>query len=120
MVGDLTTFYIVFKSPYSKATIKCHKTRGSIAWLEKNYYVVQWDDGVTIFNHDLIKKLLKPFHEVYITGLEKYIFLDQFHNNIREIGGTAMDATFNGKCCVPKHENDSARCALRSASVYYK
>lgn len=31
----------------------------------KNYPMVQWDDGVTIFNHDLIKKLLNPFNVVY-------------------------------------------------------
>lgn len=78
VVGDLTTFYTVFKSPYSKANIKCHKTRGSIAWLEINYHMVQWDDGVTIFNHDVIKKLLKPFHEVCTTGLEKTSFLISF------------------------------------------
>lgn len=34
--------------------------------------------GVTIFNHDLIKKLLKPFHVVYTKGLEKKSFLISF------------------------------------------
>lgn len=31
-----------------------------------------------------------------------------------------MDAAFNGKWRLPQHEHDNARCALRSASAYYK
>lgn len=75
---------------------------------------------LTMINHGLITKLIEPFQVVYKKGLENKIFLDQYHIDEREIGGPAMDAAFNGKCCLPQHEHDHARCALRSASAYYK
>lgn len=119
-VADSFTFNAVFRSPYSKKVIKCYRTRQSITWLEHNYHLIRWDDGEIPYSHDFVKGLLKPFDVIYTKGLEKKMFLEQYHKNVQEIGGPSLDAPYTGKCCLPKHCNGTEKCALKSASCYYK
>jgi hypothetical protein len=48
------------------------------------------------------------------------MFLSQYHANVQDIQGPALDADFYGKCTVPKHAMNEGRCALKSATTYYK
>lgn len=118
VIGYMFTFHTVFKSPYTKDYITHRRTRQSIDWLERNYHKIQWEDGVTPFKGELIKRLLHSFDVVYTKGLEKKRFLDQYHYDVREIEDNAVDKSYYMTCCLPQHNFDT-KCALQSANMYY-
>lgn len=91
IVEHLLTLNVVFQSPYSKDCITCRKTRKSVAWLERNYHKIQWEDGAVPFMYKSLRTMLKPFDTVYTKGLEKKEFLTRFHHDVRKIEGNIID-----------------------------
>jgi len=108
---------VLFKSPYDYDTLNS-KMQRTARWLTRHYHNINWDDGDTVYNDELISSLCKPFDVIYTKGTEKAKFLRKFHNNVLEIDESLYVDSSKVTCFFTKHNKDFVHCALNSAHVY--
>lgn len=119
VVGPKFQSQVIFSAPYGQSVLN-EKARKSARWLEQHFHMIKWSEGGIAYDERLVRNLLKPFSIVYTKGLEKSVFLKEFHCNVVEITENLECKDCFVHCILPKHKDDAAKCALRSAVGYYE
>lgn len=115
---------LFFKPPYDRAVLK-ERFRKQVEWLENNYHRIPWEYGDVEYSVDTIKHLCSYYTTIYTKGEEKFHFLRQFHNNVRQIPDNAPKLKVNNRAAYcpahPVHQvkvNEKEHCALQTALFY--
>lgn len=118
VIGTYFQSQIIFQSPYGFNNLN-EKMRRTARWLSRHFHNINWNDGGVPYNEEIIKDLCKPFSIIYTNGLEKVKFLQQFHNDVREISWDRSE-TCKVQCMLSKHNGSDTKCALYSAKSFHE
>lgn len=104
---------IFFKPPFAKTELETHYRRMA-DWLETNLHRIPWEFGDTEFTEETMRTLCGYFDTIYTKGAEKVRYLQQFHNDVKQLPDTAPKTKFGQQVECPVHIL-SGPCALHSA-----
>ena len=120
IVGKSYRTQIIFKPPYSINELN-DKMQRTARWLSRHYHHIKWNDGDVEYDERILIYLCKPFKAIYTKGLEKAIFLRQFHSNVIELDQTLhINTDIKLDCLLNQHNVNNENCALKSAYYYLK
>lgn len=113
---------LLFNSPFHKSKLDS-KSKRTVNWLSHNLHKIKWDDEGLKYSDALIEAMCAPFPVIYTKGSQPRVFLEQFHQDVRDL--TNMDTPKIPTdypcpipCFLPQHDV-FAHCAVRSACFYH-
>lgn len=119
IVSERFQSFTLFSAPYNFSVLN-DKAQRSARWLQSHYHCIRWDECGIPYNVDTIRTLCTPFAILFTKGLEKALFLRQFHPCVMELPREEKFSGYDLKCLLPQHNiNVNSKCALKNAKCYY-